>query len=59
MENIRAKPAEFREVDGQLNLIANRRQSGLPGEYEEAKEAEQPGMNPVPGATGRPVRSGR
>ena len=35
--------------DGQLHLVANRRQSGAKDEYDE-KEAAQRGMNPVPGA---------
>ena len=35
--------------DGQLHLVANRRNSGTKDEYDE-KEAAQRGMNPVPGA---------
>jgi amino acid transporter len=35
--------------DGQLHLVANRRQSGAKDEYDE-KESAQRGMNPVPGA---------
>jgi hypothetical protein len=36
------------EYDGELNLIANQRQSGTTDEYE-AKELEQRGLNRVPG----------
>ncbi|WP_113703395.1 amino acid transporter [Nonomuraea lactucae] len=57
---LRAERIEFDEAarrfitgsikhDGALNLIANRRQAGDTAEYT-AKELEQRGMNPVPGA---------
>ncbi|MCU1573786.1 MAG: amino acid transporter [Micrococcaceae bacterium] len=40
--------ADSLEYDGELNLIANQRQSGTTDEYE-AKESEQRGLNRVPG----------
>ncbi|NUT33271.1 MAG: APC family permease [Hamadaea sp.] len=47
-ERARRYITESIAYDGQLNLIANRRQDGSPDEYA-AKEVEQRGMNPVPG----------
>jgi amino acid transporter len=57
---LRAEHIEFDEAarrfitdsighDGALNIVANKRQAGDLAEYS-AKEAEQRGMNPVPGA---------
>jgi hypothetical protein len=48
-ETARRFIAESLAHDGQLHLVANRRQAGDKAEYD-AKEAAQRGMNPVPGA---------
>jgi hypothetical protein len=47
-DNARRFVTESIEHDGELNIIANRRQSGDKAEYE-GKETEQRGLNPVPG----------
>lgn len=47
-ENARRFVTDTLEFDGRINLIANRVQDGDAAEYA-AKEAEQRGMNPVPG----------
>ncbi|MFD1045914.1 hypothetical protein ACFQ1S_10240, partial [Kibdelosporangium lantanae] len=48
-ENARKFIADSIEFDGQLNIIANKRQHGDEEEYR-SKETEQRGMNPVPGS---------
>jgi len=47
-EKARRFIADSIKYDGELNLVANRRQAGDEAEYS-AKEREQRGMNPVPG----------
>ncbi|KRE65325.1 amino acid transporter [Arthrobacter sp. Soil736] len=47
-DNARRFVTDTLEFDGRINLIANRVQDGDAAEYA-AKEAEQRGMNPVPG----------
>jgi hypothetical protein len=47
-EDARRFVADSISHDGELNIIANRRQAGDESEYS-AKELEQRGMNPVPG----------
>jgi hypothetical protein len=48
-ETARRFITESIEFNGRLDLVANKRQAGDEAEYD-AKEAEQRGMNPVPGA---------
>jgi hypothetical protein len=47
-ENARRFVTDSIQHDGELNIVANRRQAGDKAEYE-GKESEQRGLNPVPG----------